>query len=88
LTGISGEETGVFPVDVARRKELTLQWCRRFRFNYPTALELTASRRVDVASLITHSFPLEHAQEAFDLVCDMKDHVLKASVDQNGAGGS
>ena len=87
LTGISGEETGVFPVDVARRKELTLQWCRRFRFNYPTALELMASRHVDVASLITHSFPLERAQEAFDLVCDMKDNVLKASVDQNGAGG-
>lgn len=82
LTGISGGNSGTFPVDVARRKELTVQWCRRFLFNYPAALALAESGRVDVTSLITHSFPLERCQEAFDLVCDMEDRVLKVSIDQ------
>ncbi|MCL4693894.1 MAG: NAD(P)-dependent alcohol dehydrogenase [Candidatus Hydrogenedentes bacterium] len=82
LTGISGEEYGQFPVDIARRKELTVTWCRRFRFNFPTAIDLVATGRVDVKSLITHSFPLEKALDAFELVSHAADGVLKASVDQ------
>jgi len=82
LTGISGQRDGVFPVDVARRKELTLTWCRRFRFNYPTAIGLAGSGKVDVRSLVTHSFPLERTGEAFELVSDAGDNVLKVSIDQ------
>jgi len=82
LTGISGEEYGRFPVDIARRKELTITWCRRFRFNFPTAIDLVATGRVDVKSLITHSFPLEKARDAFELVSHSADGVLKASIDQ------
>jgi L-iditol 2-dehydrogenase len=82
LTGISGESEGVFPVDVARRKELTLQWCRRFKFNYPAAIALVASGAIDVKSIITHSFPLERTGEAFELVSRFGDGVLKVSVDQ------
>jgi L-iditol 2-dehydrogenase len=82
LTGISGEEYGTVPVDVARRKELTLTWCRRFLFNYPTAIDLVAAGRVDVESLITHAFPLARTGEAFALVSSASDGVLKASIDQ------
>jgi len=82
LVGISGEENGVFPVDIARRKELTLTWCRRFLFNFPTAIDLVATGRIDVKSMITHSFPLEQSLEAFELVSHAGDGVLKASIDQ------
>jgi L-iditol 2-dehydrogenase len=81
LTGISGKDSDPFPVGVARRKELTVQWCRRFLHDYPRSIALTASGRVDVESIITHSFPLERARDAFELVADSKDNVLKASVD-------
>ncbi len=82
LVGISGEENGVFPVDVARRKELTVTWCRRFRFNFPTAIDLVTSGRVDVKSMITHTYPLERSLEAFSLVEQAAGNVLKASIDQ------
>ena len=81
LTGISGQTSDPFPVDVARRKELTLRWCRRFRHDYPRAIALVTSGKIDVASLITHSFPLDKAREAFELVADSRDNVLKASID-------
>jgi L-iditol 2-dehydrogenase len=82
LTGISGAEEDPLPVNVARRKELSLQWCRRFRFDYPRSIALLASGRMDVASLITHSYPLERANEAFELVLESRDNVLKASIEQ------
>ncbi|MBI2432844.1 MAG: alcohol dehydrogenase catalytic domain-containing protein, partial [Candidatus Hydrogenedentes bacterium] len=81
LTGISGAESDSVPVSIARRRELTLQWCRRFRFNFPTAIALLHARQLDVAPLITHSFPLERAPEAFELVAHAQDNVLKASID-------
>jgi L-iditol 2-dehydrogenase len=81
LTGISGADEDTMPVGQARRKELTLHWCRRFRHNYPAAIRLLADKKVDVMSLVTHSFPLERTQEAFDLVAGNADNVLKASID-------
>jgi len=82
LVGISGQEEDPFPVSIARRKELTVQWCRRFRFNFPRSLELIAAGRVDIKSLITHSFPLEQTRDAFELVMNFGDNALKVSVDQ------
>ncbi len=82
LTGISGGDWDPLPVSVARRRELTLQWCRRFCHNFPASIALVAGGRVDAAGLLTHSFSLEQAQEAFELVSGYADNVLKASIDQ------
>lgn len=82
LTGISGESEGVFPVDVARRKELTVTWCRRFLFNYPTAIHLAVSRKIDLRALITHSFSLDDIGKAFEIAAEYQDGVLKVSIDQ------
>jgi len=81
LVGISGQSGDLFPVNEARRKELNVQWCRRFCHNFPRAIDLVSDRKVDVGALVTHSFPLERAQEAFDLACEGRDGVLKVSVD-------
>ena len=81
LTGISGNDEDPFPVSDARRKELAVYWCRRFRHNYPVAMQLVASGQIDVRALLTHSFPLERAGEAFELISGFRDNVLKASVD-------
>lgn len=81
LTGISGNECDAIPVGIARRKELTLRWCRRFRNNFPEAIRLLESGQVDAGALVTHSFPLAAAKSAFDLVAGYQDGVLKASID-------
>lgn len=81
LTGISGAEEDPIPVSICRRRELTLQWCRRFKHNYPAAIALAASGKIDVRTMCTHSFPIEKTPEAFALVSRMEDKVLKASID-------
>ena len=81
LTGISGKEHDPVPVSIARRRELTLRWCRRFLNNYPATLALIDVGVLDVASLITHVFPFSEAPAAFALTTAYGDGVLKASVE-------
>ena len=82
LTGISGHEVDPLPVSIARRRELSLHWCRRFKHNFPTAIALLQALRIDIKPLLTHSFPLEQTCEAFELVANSQDNVLKVSIDQ------
>ncbi len=81
LTGISGAVEDPIPVEVARRKGLTVRWCRRFRHNYPRAIALVSAGLIDVKKIVSHSFPLERTPEAFALVSRAGDRVLKASID-------
>ena len=81
LTGISGQDFDAMPVGFARRRELTLQWCRRFCHNFPATMALVADGRINVKSLLTHSFTLEETVKAFDLVAAYDDNVIKVSVD-------
>jgi threonine dehydrogenase-like Zn-dependent dehydrogenase len=45
--------------------------------DFPIAVDWITQGRIDVAPLATHRFPLERAQEAFDLFVDRKDGVIK-----------
>ena len=81
LTGISGEDYDPVPVSAVRRRELVLRWCRRFRHNFPRAIALVAGGTVDVRGLLTHTFPLEQTGEAFALLAETRDNVLKISID-------
>ncbi len=65
LAGIPGDDRTSFPASIARRKGLTLKLVRRMKHSYPRAIRLVESGRVDVRSLVTHTFPLERAAEAF-----------------------
>ena len=82
LTGISGQDWDPLPVSVVRRRELNLQWCRRFCHNFPAAIAMVAAGKVDIRGLLTHSFPLDQTRDAFELVAASADNVLKASIDQ------
>jgi threonine dehydrogenase-like Zn-dependent dehydrogenase len=46
--------------------------------DFPIAVDMIAQRRIDVTPLITHRFPFERAQEAFDMFADRRDGVIKA----------
>jgi len=66
LVGIPAEDRTSFTASMARRKGLTLKLVRRMKFTYPRAIRLVERGMVDVRSLVTASFPLDDAQEAFN----------------------
>jgi L-iditol 2-dehydrogenase len=65
LVGIPDDDRTSFTASIARRKGLTVKLSRRMKHVYPRAIRLVQSGLVDVRSLVTHTFPLEQAEEAF-----------------------
>jgi len=65
LAGIPDDDRTTFRASVARRKGLTIAMSRRMNDAYPRAIELAASGRVDLASLVTRTAPLTEVADAF-----------------------
>ncbi len=80
ILGIPPVDAIELDVTAARRRELTVTWARRTVGKYARALELIEQGALDTATVITHRFPLEQAQTAFEYVRDRRDGVLKAVV--------
>ena len=59
-----GADTVSIDVPLLQGKELTLTGIFRYANTYPTALQLIAAGSVDVETVITHRFDLEHTEDA------------------------
>jgi threonine dehydrogenase-like Zn-dependent dehydrogenase len=51
-----------------------------FRRDFPLAMQWIGQRRINVAPIITHTFPLSEIQQAFDLFRDRRDGAIKVIV--------
>lgn len=66
LAGIPDADRTSFPAGLARRKGLTIAMSRRMAEVYPRATALVTQGLVDVASVVSERYPLEHAPAAFE----------------------
>lgn len=80
LIGIPKVDRVSLVIDLARRKELSIQNVRRQNECVQAAIDLVAAGRVDVRPMATHHFPLSRVKDAFDLVQNYRDGVIKAMV--------
>jgi L-iditol 2-dehydrogenase len=65
LVGIPEGDRTSFPASAARRKGLSILVSRRMKEVYPRAMDLVASGRVDVRSVVTATHPLGEVDKAF-----------------------
>jgi L-iditol 2-dehydrogenase len=70
LVGIPGADSTTFPASLARRKGLTLLLSRRMNEPYPRAIRLVERGAVDLAMLVTASYPLVETGPAFAAAAD------------------
>jgi L-iditol 2-dehydrogenase len=68
-------------VDKMRHKEITVFNVRRQNDSVHEALRLMSDRNIEVDNWVTHRFKFDQTKQAFDLVADYKDGVLKAMID-------
>jgi L-iditol 2-dehydrogenase len=80
MVGIPEEDEIVLDSHQPRRKELLVQYVRRSRHGMAQAIDLVTSKRLDVASWVTHRVPLAKAKKAFDMVEEYSGGVLKAVI--------
>jgi threonine dehydrogenase-like Zn-dependent dehydrogenase len=49
------------------------------------AIDLLATGKIDMEQLATHHFPLAETQDAFDMVANYRDGVIKAIIRVGGS---
>lgn len=81
IIGIPEFDRWSFPVDKMRHKEVCVQNVRRQNETLDETLELISDKTVDVTPMATHRFSFNDTKEAFDLVTEYKDGVMKAMID-------
>lgn len=81
LIGIPGAANRVsFDINQLRRKEICIQNVRRQNDFVQKAIDMIAHREIDLNVMITHRFEFEQTPEAFEMVTDYRDGVVKAMV--------
>jgi len=68
-------------VDLSRRKEVCIQNVRRQNHCVQPALDMIDKKLFDVNKMATHHFKFNDTKNAFDLVADYKDGVVKAMIE-------
>ncbi len=80
LVGIPDTDEIAVPIHELRRKEITIINIRRQVHCTQKAIDLLARRQVRMDSMVTHHFQLEETPQAFDLVAQYRDGVMKAII--------
>jgi L-iditol 2-dehydrogenase len=80
VVGIPSDDRMLMNASNVRRKGLTIKLVRRMKHTYPRAIRLVQTAMVDIDSLATHAFTLDTLQEAFEIVADHSDGVLRAMI--------
>jgi len=70
-----------FDIHTMRSKELAFQSVRRQKGCMAPSIRLIAEGHVDTAPLLTHRFALDEIRDAFELVADYRDGVIKALIE-------
>jgi len=71
------------PIHELRRKEITIINIRRQNECTQKAIDLIDNQEINIDSMVTHRFSLEQTGEAFELVAQYSDGVMKAIIDMD-----
>lgn len=74
ITGL-GENSQCLPIMDVVYKEIDLVGAIRYANDYPTAIDMVESGKVDIRKMITHHFKLEDALKAFELAAKREDYM-------------
>jgi len=80
ILGIPEIDRISFNINRLRRKEISIQNIRRQNQCFQTALNMIKNGSAEVDFMVTHTFPLSKAQNAFELASSYEDGVIKAII--------
>jgi L-iditol 2-dehydrogenase len=80
IVGIPDVDEISLPIHELRRNEIDILNIRRQAHCTQKAIDLISSNLIDMSGLVTHHFPLAATADAFDLVSQYGDGVMKAII--------
>jgi L-iditol 2-dehydrogenase len=80
IVGIPEIDEIPLPIHELRRKEITVINIRRQAHCTQKAIDLLERRQINMDAMVTHHFPLEETRQAFELVANYQDGVMKAMI--------
>jgi L-iditol 2-dehydrogenase len=81
IIGIPAPDRISFNISKIRRKEITIYNIRRQNYCILPAMEFILNNLSIMNSWVTHKFPLKKVKDAFDLVDNYHDNVIKAMIE-------
>jgi L-iditol 2-dehydrogenase len=81
IIGIPRIDRVSFVADAMRRNEVTIVNVRRQNKCTQTAIDLVTSGKLKLDFMATHKFKIEQSQEAFDMLSNYRDGVVKAMIE-------
>ncbi len=81
IIGIPESTHYSFSVDEMRHKEICIQNVRRQNECLDECLKLLSEGKIKVGNWVTHRFPLKETKDAFNLVANYQDGVMKAMIE-------
>ncbi|HEY3297867.1 MAG TPA: alcohol dehydrogenase catalytic domain-containing protein [Armatimonadota bacterium] len=80
IIGIPYDDNMVVSAGTVRRKGLRLQMVRRSNKTLRRCVQLVSGGKADVASYITHRFPLDRISEAFQIAGERRDGAIRVLI--------
>jgi alcohol dehydrogenase len=80
LIGMSSDDLTIVPDDDIIFREVSVVGSLMSGHGYEPAVKLIESGRFPVAAMVTHEFPLERIDEAFDMVVNRRDNSIKVAL--------
>jgi len=80
LVGIPEFDEVSFPIHDLRRKEITIINVRRQAHCTQKAVDFLERKKINMDAMVTHHFPLTETRQAFELVANYRDGVMKAMI--------
>ncbi len=77
LVGLFEEAKISLPANIFVQKEISLVGSQGYNWDFQDSLALLKQGTIQLKPLITHEFPLDQTQEAFDLLMDPDNQAVK-----------
>jgi L-iditol 2-dehydrogenase len=81
VVGIPPDDRVAFGAAAARRKGVTMKFCRRMKHVYRRAMALVEAQMVALPPMVSHRFPLAELGRAFDALDRGQPGLVKAVID-------
>ena len=80
LVGLFENERIGVPANIFVQKEISLTGSQGYHWDFQRAIELVRGGKIDLEMMITHQFPLEQTQQAFETLLDHEQDAVKVVI--------